>query len=130
MDPRSGQVVVRRKGDARALGDATFAGLGDQWLNGHYDVLGHVNNAVYWAIVEEQMARLRQVRAPLTVTLEHHDAIDPGDVVTVAVLDTERGFDLWVTALSSDDSTVIVNRGFVPLGAAPPPPTTSETSGV
>jgi len=24
------------------LGDATFQGLGDQWLNGHYDVLGHV----------------------------------------------------------------------------------------
>lgn len=24
------------------LGDATFDGLGDQWLNGHYDVLGHI----------------------------------------------------------------------------------------
>ena len=24
------------------LGDGTFSGLGDQWLNGHYDVLGHV----------------------------------------------------------------------------------------
>jgi hypothetical protein len=24
------------------LGDSTFSGLGDQWLNGHYDVLGHV----------------------------------------------------------------------------------------
>ena len=66
-----------------------------------FDVLGHMNNAVYWSIVEEQLARVRRVRAPLTVTLDHHDAIDPdpepGGVVQVAVADTERGFDLWVT---------------------------------
>ena len=65
-----------------------------------FDVLGHVNNAVYWAMVEEQLARLRQVRAPFAVTLEHHDAIDPGDAVTLTVRDTDRGFDLWVTALA------------------------------
>ncbi len=63
-----------------------------------FDVLGHVNNSVYWAIVEEQLARLRQVRAPFTVTLEHRHAIDPGSEVTVTVSDTEGGFDLWVTA--------------------------------
>lgn len=28
------------------LGDATFVGLGDQWLNGHYDVLGHVTGEI------------------------------------------------------------------------------------
>lgn len=29
------------------LGDATFQGLGDQWLNGHYDVLGHVTGELH-----------------------------------------------------------------------------------
>lgn len=28
------------------LGDETFSGLGDQWLNGHYDVLGHVTGTL------------------------------------------------------------------------------------
>ena len=61
-----------------------------------FDVLGHVNNSVYWAIVEEHLARLRHLRAPFTVTLEHHDSIDPGDEVLVTVVDTKGGFDMWV----------------------------------
>ena len=65
------------------------------------DVLGHVNNSVYWAIVEERLGRQTAVRPPFTVTLEHHDAIDPGDEVTVASVDTARGFDLWVTAVAA-----------------------------
>lgn len=73
-----------------------------------FDVLGHVNNSVYWAIVEEQVHRQRTVRAPFTVTLEHHDAIDPGDDVTVTVLETDGvggpGFDLWVTAARVETS--------------------------
>ncbi|CAB4882803.1 unannotated protein [freshwater metagenome] len=62
-----------------------------------FDVLGHMNNCVYWAIVEEQLARLRLLRAPLTITLEHHDAIDPGAGVLVSVIDRATGFDLWVS---------------------------------
>ncbi len=73
-----------------------------------FDVLGHVNNCVYWAIVEEQLARLRDFRAPLTVTLEHHDAIDPGAVVQVSVVDIDRGFDLWIT--TTDDHVAAVVR--------------------
>ena len=64
------------------------------------DVLGHVNNSVYWAIVEEQLDRRPELSAPMAVTLEHHDAIDPGDEVTVAVQDAPDGFDLWVNARS------------------------------
>lgn len=68
-----------------------------------FDVLGHVNNSVYWAMVEEQLARLRSLRAPLTITLEHHDGIDPGDEVTVTVADTRgddgavSGFEMWIS---------------------------------
>ncbi len=69
-----------------------------------FDVLGHVNNSVYWAMVEEQLARLRHVRAPLTVSLEHHEAIDPGSDVVVTVRDTADGFDLWATAGNSGES--------------------------
>lgn len=62
-----------------------------------FDVLGHVNNSVYWSIIEEQLARLNDLRAPLIVALDHRDAIDPGDEIEVTVADTEAGFDLWVT---------------------------------
>jgi len=63
-----------------------------------FDVLGHVNNSVYWQIVEEQLAGRPSVRAPMTITLEHHDAIDRGAEVTVAVAEQSGGFDAWVTA--------------------------------
>jgi len=55
-----------------------------------FDVLGHVNNAVYWAIVEE----LFDLRAPCTVTLEYRGGIDRGQAVSVVV----AGDDLWVLA--------------------------------
>jgi len=68
-----------------------------------FDVLGHVNNSVYWAMVEEQLAARRELRAPLTITLEHHAGIDPGDEVTLTTATNDRGFDLWVAA---DDGRV------------------------
>ncbi len=74
-----------------------------------FDVLGHVNNSVYWAIVEEQLARLRTVRAPFTVALEHHDAIDPGELVEVIVRDDPEanGFDLWVVTSTGKVTAVV-----------------------
>ncbi len=72
-----------------------------------FDVLGHVNNSVYWAIVEEQLARLGNVGVPLTITLEHHDAIDPGDDVKVTVADTAAGFDLWVATSDGKVAAVV-----------------------
>jgi acyl-ACP thioesterase len=46
-----------------------------------FDVLGHVNNAVYWAIVEEHL----DVRAPTRIELEYRGGIDRGQAVTVLV---------------------------------------------
>ena len=43
-----------------------------------FDVLGHVNNANYWVPVEEELARRRDVRAPLRAEVEHRDAIEQG----------------------------------------------------
>ena len=43
-----------------------------------FDVLNHVNNAVYWEAVEEELARRRELRAPLRAELEHRAPIEPG----------------------------------------------------
>lgn len=72
-----------------------------------FDVLGHVNNAVYWSIVEEHLARRRDVRAPMTITLDHRDAVDPGAEMSVTVAATEHGFDLWVTTTGGRVAAVI-----------------------
>ncbi|MCU1395766.1 MAG: hypothetical protein JWM34_4194 [Ilumatobacteraceae bacterium] len=67
-----------------------------------FDILGHVNNAVYWAMVEEEIGNRRTrglpFATPFTVTLEHHDGIDRDDTVAITVLDADDGFDLWVHA--------------------------------
>ena len=61
-----------------------------------FDVLGHVNNANYWVPVEEELARRREVRAPLRAEVEHRDAIEQGALVDVHVRDGEGMFDLWL----------------------------------
>lgn len=55
-----------------------------------FDVLGHVNNAVYWAIVEEQF----DLVAPVTAVLEYRGGIDRGQAATVVV----EGENLWILA--------------------------------
>ena len=40
-----------------------------------FDVLGHVNNAIYWAMLEELLAARRDLRAPMTIVLEHHAVV-------------------------------------------------------
>ena len=55
-----------------------------------FDVLGHVNNAVYWAVVEEFV----DLAAPTTVELEYRGGIDRGQQVGV-VMDPDG---LWITA--------------------------------
>lgn len=61
-----------------------------------YDVLGHVNNSNYWTVVEEELVRRRDIRAPLRAELEHRDALGPGAVVDVAVVDAATGIRLWM----------------------------------
>jgi acyl-ACP thioesterase len=55
-----------------------------------FDVLGHVNNAVYWAVVEEHL----DVIAPVTVVLEYRGGIDRGQAAGVVV----DGDSLWILA--------------------------------
>ncbi|MGZ6707361.1 MAG: acyl-[acyl-carrier-protein] thioesterase [Solirubrobacteraceae bacterium] len=43
------------------------------------DLAGHVNNAVYWAVVEEQLAGRDDPREPFAAELEHRGPTDAGD---------------------------------------------------
>jgi acyl-ACP thioesterase len=55
-----------------------------------FDVVGHVNNAVYWAMVEEHL----DVQSGLRITLEYRGGIDRDQHVEVAV----DGARLWILA--------------------------------
>jgi acyl-ACP thioesterase len=61
-----------------------------------FDVVGHMNNAAYWCPVEEELARRRDLRAPLRAEVEFRAGIDPGDDVDVAVQDGEGDLRLWL----------------------------------
>lgn len=58
-----------------------------------FDVLGHVNNAVYWAVVEEHL----DLHAPVTVVLEYRGGIDRGQAAGVVI----EGDSLWILASGS-----------------------------
>jgi acyl-ACP thioesterase len=61
-----------------------------------FDVLEHVNNAVYWAAVEQELAARRDLRAPFTAVIEHGDAIERDDEVRWCVRDIDDGFEGWL----------------------------------
>jgi acyl-ACP thioesterase len=54
------------------------------------DVMGHVNNAAYWHVVEDAFAG--ELTRPLAAILEYRAAIDAGDVVDVARAEA----DMWL----------------------------------
>lgn len=62
-----------------------------------FDLLDHVNNAVYWQVVEEALAQRPLQRAPLRAELEHRQAIERGASVTwVAEERDDGGVAVWV----------------------------------
>jgi acyl-ACP thioesterase len=69
-----------------------------------FDVLGHVNNAVYWAVVEEHL----DVKAPVVVVLEYRGGIDRGQAAGVVV----EGDSLWIVA----DGTVAASARIIADG--------------
>jgi acyl-ACP thioesterase len=82
-----------------------------------FDVLDHVNNAVYWEAVEEELARRRELRAPLRAELEHRAPIEPGAGVEVVVEETAAGSALWLreAARTRADRTVYASATIEPL---------------
>lgn len=57
------------------------------------DVLGHVNNAAFWAAVEEVAGDL--LGGPHEAVMEYARAIDPTDEVTLLVARTDDELSLW-----------------------------------
>lgn len=88
------------------------------------DVLGHVNNAAYWAAVEEQIEpgtafAHALLGRPHRAVMEYGPGIAPGDAVELLVDETDDHLSLWFTVAD----TVQASATVVPLvSAAPPPP--------
>jgi acyl-ACP thioesterase len=68
-----------------------------------FDVLEHVNNAVYFVPVEDALAHRRSLRAPMTVVVEHGDPIERDEIVRWVVRDRDDGgFDGWLVGTAPD----------------------------
>ena len=63
-----------------------------------FDVLGHVNNAACWQIVEEAMSERRNLRAPLNAEVQHRTAIERDAAVSVATQSDGGALNLWAMA--------------------------------
>lgn len=59
------------------------------------DVVGHMNNAAYWAPVEEELVRRGNPRVR-RAEIEFRSGIDPDESVEVVVVDREGGFACWL----------------------------------
>jgi acyl-ACP thioesterase len=55
------------------------------------DALGHVTNAAYWAVVEEEVAGAGGAVTPRTCVLEYGAGIDEGEQLEVAATASEEG---------------------------------------
>ena len=71
------------------------------------DVLGHVNNAVHWALVEELFAgEPERLAAPCTVEVEYRGGLDPAMAVSVvATRDRTRA---WILGDGTPVATVVL----------------------
>jgi acyl-ACP thioesterase len=59
------------------------------------DLLGHVNNAASWAIVEQELARRPDLAAPHRAELEYRAPIEREHRIELARADTERRLEVW-----------------------------------
>lgn len=60
------------------------------------DLLGHVNNARYWAAVEEVLAAHSLAPEPLMATIEFRQGLDHEAATVVHVARPDGGADVWV----------------------------------
>jgi acyl-ACP thioesterase len=58
-----------------------------------FDVMDHVNNAIAFVVVEDVLARRRDLRAPLRIEVEYRSSIDRGARVSVGGIDGVDGID-------------------------------------
>jgi acyl-ACP thioesterase len=62
-----------------------------------FDVLGHVNNAVHWEPVEDELARLVSGARIVGAELEHKGAVEPGEELVVRTVAADGALTVWLT---------------------------------
>jgi acyl-ACP thioesterase len=82
-----------------------------------FDVLGHVNNAACWQIVEEALSRHRDRRAPMRAEVQHRTAIERDAAVEVSTHRGDDGLSVWVTADEAIAVTATVTSAAPQRGA-------------
>ena len=75
-----------------------------------FDVLGHVNNAACWQIVEEVLSKHRDLRAPLRAEVQHRTAIERDADVKVR-FEASDGLSLWVEVDGAVAVTAVLEAG-------------------
>jgi acyl-ACP thioesterase len=84
------------------------------------DLLGHVNNAAYWAAVEEQLLGEPThplLAAPHRGVIEYGSAITPGSQVELRVRRGDDGVAVWFTVAGTTHAAATV-RPLPPAAAA------------
>ncbi len=83
------------------------------WRATDLDVFGHVNNANYWAPVEEHLAGAGAGRRLARAVLEFGAGIDPGEPTTIAAAVTGDAATLWY--LVDDDVRAAAHVSYTPI---------------
>jgi acyl-ACP thioesterase len=86
------------------------------------DLLGHVNNAAYWAAIEEQVEpgtafAHRLLGGPHRAVMEYGPGIAPGDAVELLVDEADDHLTVWFTVRDSVQASATI----VPLPGDGPP---------
>jgi len=79
------------------------------------DVLGHVNNAVHWEAVEDELARAARGRRIAAAQLEHKAPVEPGDALEVRAIADGDVLAVWLTTGDTVRTAARVRLGEGPL---------------
>jgi acyl-ACP thioesterase len=62
------------------------------------DLLGHVNNAVHWAAIEDELARLLPGLIPVEAECEYRVPVELGDAVMLRSLVEDSTLRTWMVS--------------------------------
>ncbi len=104
-DAYSAAIGGREVGARLRHGDAVPDVTTHAWTSrfADFDVVGHVNNAIYWAMVEEHL----DLSVPGRLTVEFRGGIDRDQPVVVAVAPDRHS--LWVLAEGSVAASAVLH---------------------